>query len=169
MKRMLSLLLLLGLPACQTPPEGVANKVLADFGLKERPEGYVSASDEVFKRLDNVGKAELKRMNLTHRHGEVKQETQDLKTRFFKEVKTYEKYYPLDANATAGTAGSSRGFTAYIEYSYRVFQSPRFETRAEAEASSASDPTDQQGREVYSYKFGPTGNWDGAKGEPAGK
>jgi hypothetical protein len=164
-KRMLSLVLLLGLSACQTPEGGVANKVLSDFGLKERPEGYVSASDAVFERLDTVGKTELKRMNLQHRHGEVKTETEGLRTKFYKEVKVYEKYYPLDARATPGTTGASRGFTGSVDYSYKMFQSERFNTRVEAEAASANTPTEQAGRETYSYKFGPTGAWDGDKGE----
>ena len=60
------------LAACQSTPDEVVDKVLQDFGLRERPEGYVSGADRVLERLSNVGAAEMKRMNLDGQHGDVK-------------------------------------------------------------------------------------------------
>ena len=58
---------------CATDSQtGVIDKVLGDFGLKERPEGYVSGSDRVFASLGDVARAELKRFNRENRHGEIK-------------------------------------------------------------------------------------------------
>jgi hypothetical protein len=56
------------------------------------------------------------------------------------------------------------GFYGYIEYSYRVMQSPRQESRAEAAAEPADIFTGEEGREVYRYYFRPGGTWDGNEG-----
>ena len=59
--------------SCQTDSGvSVTDKVLSDFGLRERPEGYVTGSDRVFEELDKVGASEMKRLNGLERHGEVK-------------------------------------------------------------------------------------------------
>jgi hypothetical protein len=56
------------LSSCQTDSEGgVVNKVLSDFGLREKPEGYVSETDKVFQRLGEIGATELQRLNLENR------------------------------------------------------------------------------------------------------
>lgn len=157
------------LAGCQHSPGEVADKVLQDFGLKARPEGYVPASDKVFQKLGAVGETELKRMNADGRHGEIKFQEQGVSGQYFKEVKVYEKAYPLDARTNTG--GSSRAlgpaYTGYIEYSYQYFQSARKPTRVEAEAESANIPTGVTGRETYRYNFSGAGVWDGVKGEKA--
>ncbi len=154
----------LGVSACQTEG-GVANKVLSDFGLRERPEGYVSGTDLVYQNLGAVGDAEIKRLNLRERHGEIKFQQDGLRGKYYKEVKVYENFYPLDASpANRSGQGSAQSYYGYIEYAYRVYQSKRFSSRSEAETGSATIPTDKEGREVYRYNFTSGGNWDGGKG-----
>lgn len=158
--------LCLAMLGCETGPGGVADKVLSDFGLRERPEGYVSGGDRVFQRLNTVAAAEMKRMNMESRHGEVKfQDDAGFGGKFYKEVKQYEDSHPLDAQPVSRAAEGERGFVGYIEYRYRMYQSERRDTRAEAEALSASIPTDKSGSEMYRYRFNSGGNWDGQEGE----
>ena len=165
MKRFLVLITALALMSCQSPPEGVANKVMADFGLRDRPEGYVSGSDQVYTRLQEVGATELKRLNMRNRHGEIKYEGEGLQGQFYKEVKVYEDFHPLDVRSFAGTMGRERGYYGFIQYSYRMYQSSRKTTRVEAQAETASIPVGDVDRETYRYTFGPTGNWNGGEGE----
>jgi len=165
-KRLLLLATCLILGACNTPPGGVGNKVLADFGLRDRPEGYVSGADQVMERLEDVGATEIRRLNLRERHGQVKAEQDGLQMRFYKEVKVYEDARPTDARAvTSGPAGRDRGYSGFVEYTYQMYQSPRHPTRVEAEAASATIPSGDSGREVYRYRFSSGGTWDGAQGE----
>ncbi len=71
--------------SCQTGPEGgVVNKVLTDFGLREKPEGYVSETDKVFQRLGEIGATELQRLNHENRHGEVKFEQKGARGEYYK-------------------------------------------------------------------------------------
>lgn len=160
-------LALLGLvmAGCASSPGSVADKVLADFGLKERPEGYVSGGDRVFDRLATVGATEMKRLNMENRHGEVKFQDAGFGGKFFKEVKKYEDANALDAQPMSRAAAGERGFVGYVEYRYRMYQSERRDTRAEAEALTADIPTDESGSEVYRYRFNSGGIWDGQKGE----
>jgi len=152
--------------SCQGTPGEVVDKVLVDFGVREKPEDYVSGSDRVFEGLNVVAKAEMKRMNQEARRGEVKfQEEKGLRGKYYKEVKRYEDFHPQDARPAVRTAGNGHGYVGYIEYSYRIYQSARKNTRAEAAAEPAGIPTDQVGRETYRYRFAPGGVWDGAKGE----
>ncbi len=160
------LALVTGATGCQTPPEGVTNKVLADFGLRDRPEGYVSGSDQVFERLDEVGQTEIRRLNLENRNGTIEFIEEGLRGHFYKQVKVYEEFTPVDARAiTTRGPSDSRSYQGYIEYRYRMYQSPYTSNRTEAQAASATIPTETEGREVYRYKFGLGGVWDGAKGE----
>jgi len=169
-KKLFLVLLALGLAACQRGPDEVFDKVLVDFGLREKPEGYVSGADTVVDRLQAVGDTEMKRMNQEARHGEIKFQEDGLRGLYYKEVKVYERCYPLDAQpVSASSQTDSRGYVGYIEYAYRVYQSPRKSNRAEATAESATISTDEQGRETYRYNFGPGGVWDGGKGERARK
>jgi len=141
-------------------------KVKYDFGIGEKPEGYVTGAELVMSNLSKVGDTEMKRMNMASRHGEIKfQDEGGLKGKFYKEVKVYDACYPLDARAVTKAAEGDRGYVGLIEYSYRVYQSERFSTRAEAEAASASIPTDISGRETFRYRFSASGVWDGAPGE----
>jgi hypothetical protein len=142
------------------------DKVLIDWGIRAKPEGYVTASDKVFKRLPAVGQAELKRLNIENRRGEVKfQDEGGLQGKYYKEVKIYERFHPLEATVLPKGPEGSRGFVGYIEYSCRIYQGTRKATRAEVVAEDASIATDVTSREVYRYKFGPTGTWDSGKGE----
>lgn len=162
-----SILLLFVGAACQRTPGEVANKVLSDFGIKERPEGYEAPSDKVFERLNGVAETEMQRMNYEGRDGEIQFEQDGLRGSFFKQIKEYVDAHPLDARAdTAGTQRDS-GYTGYIEYSYRVLQGKRKPTRAEAAAEAADIPTGETGRETYRYHFNSGGAWDGRKGERA--
>jgi hypothetical protein len=166
---LISGLLCVVLCACQTPEGGVMNKVLTDWGIKSQPEGHVSESDQVFKQLATVGPAEMKRMNDEMQHGQVKfQKESDLKGKYYKEVKVYESFYPVEAKSLARNGGGAdAGFEGYIEYSFRMYQSMRKSDAVEAEAETASIPTDTVGRDLYRYHFKIGGEWDGGKGEKA--
>ena len=150
---------------------GVVNKVLTDFGLKQKPEGYTTEADKIFGRLNDVGVAEMKRLNLAEQHGVVKfQSDGELKGKYYKEVKTYESFYPTDVQPTSRSADvNDRGYSAHIEYAYRIFQSPRKGSSAEAQAETADIPTDTIGRETFRYSFGASGEWNGGKGEKTRK
>lgn len=151
---------------CQRGPSEVANKVLADFGLREQPEGTVTGSDKIMDRLADVGVTEMKRMNLKGREGEVKfQEDDGLDGKYYKEVKVYESAHAADANSVSNPAQSDRGYVGYIDYSYRIYQSERRSTKVEAAALDADIPTDIRGRETYRYNFSSGGSWQGGEGE----
>jgi hypothetical protein len=146
----------------------VAEKLKYDFGIGEKPEGYVTATDNVLDRLDDVGKTEMKRMNSGSRHGEINfQENDELKGMFYKETRRYESYLVLDARSVSRTSQKGRGYVGFVEYTYQVYQGERRSTRAEAAAQPASIRTDERGRETLRYNFGPSGAWDGASGETA--
>ena len=163
-------LLCLTLAGCARSPGEVTDKVLQDFGLRARPEGYVSGADRVFERLSNVGKGEMKRMNIEGRHGKVMFEADGgLRGQYYKEVKIYENYYPLDARSAPRTSAGERGYIGFIEYSYRMYQSARKSNRTEAAAERASIPVDERGRESYRYKFNAGGYWNGGDGERSKK
>jgi hypothetical protein len=158
------------LVSCATPEGGVANKVMVDFGLRQKPEGYVSETDKVFASLNGVGATEMKRMNLERQHGAVKfQQQGELKGKYYKEVKVYETFYPTDAQAISRSSEGERGFHGYIEYAYRMYQSLRKDSSTEAQAAAADISTDATGRETYRYTFGASGEWNGGKGEKTRK
>lgn len=148
--------------------DGVLDTVLQDFGIRDRPDDYVSGSDLVFERLGDVGRSELARLNTGGRLGEIEYADDDPSAtgRFYKQVKVYEKFYPLEAqSASRNSAGERGGYVGYIEFSYRIYKSSRANNRTEAAAKIASIPTDERARETYRYRFGRGGDWDGAKGE----
>ena len=147
----------------------VMQKVKYDFGIGEKPEGYVSASDRVWERLEKVGETEMTRMNVEGRHGEVKFDEEDsLHGKYYKECKVYEKSYPLDVQPVSRGSTGERGFVGLVEYSYRVYQSARVSSRTEAGAEAANVATDVTGKETFRYNFAANGVWDGAEGERAG-
>ncbi len=167
-KAVVAVLACIALASCQTPEGGVMNKVLTDWGIKERPEGYVSESDQVFQRLGAVGATEMKRMNTEMQHGQVKfQKESDLKGKYYKEVKVYESFYPVESKALSRAADSEAGYEGFIEYAFRIYQSVRKSDAVAAEAETASIPTDTVGRDLFRYHFKASGDWDGAKGEKA--
>ena len=90
-----------------------------------------------------------------------------MRGRYYKEVKVYESYFPLDAEAVNTGSQTERGYQGYIEYRYRIYQSARKPTRAEAMAATADIPTDEEGRETYRYRFNSSGVWTGGEGEPS--
>lgn len=154
------------LSGCTSTPGEIAEKVAYDFGMGEKPEGYVSGADRVMESLTQVAENEMKRMNLAQRHGEVRfQDEGGLRGSYFKEVKTYESFYPLDARAVSKSVDGDRGFVGYIEYTYRVYQSERKSNRTEAAAASANIATPNTGRETFRYRFSSGGAWDGRPGE----
>mgnify|MGYP001157748076 CR=1 FL=1 len=163
-KGMLAAAICLMLCACQTPEEGsVVNKVLSDFGLREKPEGYVSGADKAFPTLNTIAPDEMARLNLEERQGTIEfQEESSLKGKFYKRVKVYEDYYPLEVTHAGG---QDRGFTGYIDYKYRIYESERKDTRVEAANEVATIPTDETGRETYRYSLSHSGDWNGEKGE----
>jgi len=165
-KKAAAFLVLLLAVACQHGPDTVVDTVLMDFGLKERPEGYVSAADKVMEQLRGIGETEMRRMNQEGRLGEVKfQESGAGKGGYYKEVKVYEKHRPLDAKVVSGSATDGRGFTGYIEYTYTIYQSPRYPTRIEAQAATANARTDITGSEIYLYRFTSADMWDRNRGD----
>lgn len=143
------------------------DKVLQDFGIKDRPEDYVSGADRVMATMQDVGKVEIDRMNTAQRRGEVLfDNTDSLKGRYFRRVREYESFHPLDANAATRTQQNQPvSFVGYIEYDYQVYESTRADTRAEASTLPADIPTGRRGRETYRYKFDAVGNWNGGRGE----
>lgn len=144
---------------------GVMDKVLTDFGIREPGEDYVAPSDRVFDRLDGVGAQELRRLNSENRQGTVHfQEDTPLTGKYYREVKVYERYTPLDAQRVSRGRGQAE-YVCYIQYNYTVYQSDRFNTRTEAEAAPADINTGERGTEVYRYNVGPTGVWQGRRGE----
>ncbi len=166
MNKWLCLVCLLGclcVAGCKTEGGGIGQKVLADFGLAEHPEGYVSGSDRVYQQLDTVGQTEMKRMNAESREGQVKFEQDGLRGRYFKEIKVYEAARPVDVKAS--TASADRGFVGFIEYEYRMYRGEAKSTRAEASAQTADVSTDTTGKETMRYNFNTSGSWDGGKGE----
>jgi hypothetical protein len=164
-KKIAVAVMLLVFAGCQRTPGEVTNKVLTDFGLRDRPEGYVSESDKVFQKLGEVGAVELKRMNENQGKGEVKFQQDGLRGMYYKEIKVYENFSPVDASAATRTDKDSTTYCGYIEYGYRIHQSERVPTRTEALAQAATIPTDTEGREVYRYTFDSSGAWDGSKGQ----
>ncbi len=159
------LILLFSLDSCQTPEGGVVNKVLSDFGLREKPEGYVSETDKVFQKLSEIGNTEIKRLNLENRQGEVKFEQKGPRGEYYKEVKIYEQFYPLDVKPVSHSGETGQSYVATIQYSYKVYRSAPKTTRVEAENANADIPTDIQGREIYRYTLGPGGVWNGERGQ----
>ncbi len=146
---------------------GVVDKVMQDFGLRERPEGYVSGEDNAYAQLPGIGRTEIQRLNNENRHGEVKfEEGDDGFGKFYKEVKVYEDFHPLDARASGrGPTNEQGGYVGIIEYSYRIHQSLRKNTRAEASAEPASVVTDFTDRETLRYRLDRSGAWGGSPGE----
>ncbi|MCK5863404.1 MAG: hypothetical protein KAH38_13020 [Candidatus Hydrogenedentes bacterium] len=165
MKWMLLVCACLTLTACQSGSGSVTEKVLADFGLGERPEGYVSGSDRVFEEMDSVGAVEIKRLNSLGRHGEILFDGKGVRGKYYKQVKVYETYYPLDVQSVSGGGTRSRGFSGLIQYKYRLFKGLPKGTKAAAAAESASIAGDIKGKEVYRYNFSTGGVWDGGSGE----
>ena len=152
--------------SCHRTPGEVMDKVLGDFGLRERPEGYVSGSDKVVANLTAVGESEIKRLNLAEQHGTVKfQKEGGLQGKYYKEVKVYENFFPIDAQPVGRTAAYEGGYYGYIDYEYRIYQSERKSTGSEASSENASIATDETGRETYRYSFGTGGAWNGVKGD----
>lgn len=159
------LVLCLFLSGCQTGGGSVADKVLADFGLKEHPEGHVSRTDMAFEQLDLVGTTEMKRMNHAGRHGEIKFEGDGRRGNYYKQVKVYYAYQALDAKVATDAGSRNRGFTGTVQYRYRIYESERRPTQAEAATLTADRETSEEGREIYRYNFSSGGVWDGAAGE----
>ena len=165
-KALLVALICMALVSCHTPEGGVVNKVLTDWGIRKPPEGQVSETDQIFPRLGAVGATEMKRMNTDMQKGQVKfQKESDLKGKYYKEVKVYESYYPVEVKAISRAGENESGYEGYIEYAFRMYQSMRRGAAVEAEAESASIPTDTAGRDLYRYHFRASGEWDGAKGD----
>jgi hypothetical protein len=152
---------------CASSPGEVTEKVLVDFGIRDKPDDYVTGSDMVYDKLDAVGASEMKRLNAVGRHGEVKYEQRegDLTGKWYKEVKVYENYYPNDANIINRSSRGERGYVGYIDYSFRQYQSARTSTKVEAENATADISTNTTGREKYRYNFSVGGSWTGEKGE----
>lgn len=160
-------ILALLLCSCQGGRQGnVLDNVLGDFGLKERPEGYVSGADKVMQNLEGVGRSEMRRMNIANRQGEILYQTNsEGEGRYYKKVKVYGNYYAQRARAVTRSNDDDRGYVGFIEYSYRVYESARKRNRTMAAAEEASIATDKTGRETYRYNFSSSGNWRGGKGE----
>jgi hypothetical protein len=147
---------------------GVMEKVKYDFGIGEKPEGYVSGTDRIMERLEDVAKAEMRRMNSSGRHGEVQfREENELEGSFYKETKVYESYLVLDARSLSRSSQSDRGYVGFIEYTYEIYQGEHRPTRVEAAAQPASIKSGRRGREVLRYNFSASGTWDGSAGEPS--
>lgn len=158
---------LLALAGCSSPPGGVGNKVLTDFGIRQKAEGTVTGTDVVYQKLPEVGRAELDRLNAIERRGTIKFKQDGLHGVYVKRIKRYENAYPVDAVPVSTNSQSTglTGYNAYVEYSYRIFESAPKPTSTEAQAADADVPTEEQGREQYRYTFTPSGSWDGGKGQ----
>lgn len=162
----LGLVVLLAGCASSGGDQGVMDKVLTDFGIREPGEGYETGSDQVFENLKSVGEQELKRLNASARHGEIKFQEEGIRGMFYKEIKVYTASYPLDASAISRNTRGERGYHGYIGYDYEMRQGVRRATRAEAAAEQATVSVGGGGRDTFRYTFGPGGTWNGADGEP---
>ena len=151
--------------ACRTEAGGPVQTVLTDFGLRPKPEGYTTISDRVYQELDKIGEAELKRLNQAGRLGTVAFQQDGVRGVFYKQVKVYESFHPVDVRPTSTRTNDPVSFLGYIQYHYRMYRSPGFATRAEAQAATADLPTDEEGIETYRYSFNSGGTWTGAAGE----
>ena len=152
---------------CQRTPAEVGNKVLSDFGLRERTEERTTTADRVFDRLDQVGQAELDRLNAQHRHGETEYEEEGpLRGHYYKQRREYVDYRPVDVTSSGGTGAREQGYTGLIDYTYELYRSEPQQTRVEAQAASANIPTGVTERETLRYHFNSSGSWDGRGGEP---
>lgn len=169
MKRLLGLAVLCVAGAAGCGGGGVAQKVKYDFGIGEKPEGYVSTTEKIMENLPEVGAVEIQRLNAEQRQGEIKFfEEDEFRGKFYKTAKIYERAVPVEATAAPRTASErdTRVFYGYIDYIYRVYQGPRRDTRAEAEADRPTIATQESGRDMYRYRFGLSGEWNGGRGEP---
>lgn len=145
----------------------VSQTVMQDFGLQDRPDDYVSGEERVLVNMRSVGERELKRLNTEHRRGEiVYEEGENFQGQYFKQVKVYEKAYPISASPEGRRANRTvSGYSGTIEYSYQYFEGRRESNRTNAEATDAVIPTGRGGRDRYRYHFTTSGNWDGNEGE----
>ena len=159
---------LLALSAMAAACAGAGSKVMQDFGLQERPEGYVSGAERVMQKLPDVAKTEMTRLNAAARTGEVLYEKTDaLSGAYYKKARVYEEFRPLDANITnRSSSRQETSYVGYIEYVYQIHESPRRPSRIEAMAENANIPTGERGSETFRYQFTSGGNWNGARGEP---
>ena len=168
MKNLIMAALCIAMAGCASTPGSVMEKVQYDFGLGEKPEGYVTGADRVMQALPKVAESEMKRLNTAQRHGSVKfQEEGTLRGQYYKEAKVYERYFVLDARATPRGSQDEIAFNGYVDYAYRIYESERKNTRSEAEAASANISTDVTGRDSFTYDFSGGGVWNGRPGEPA--
>jgi ASC-1-like (ASCH) protein len=152
--------------SCGTTGSEVVQKVKYDFGVGEKPEGYVSGAEKVEARLNDVGKTEMKRMNAAGRQGDVVfSEEGPLRGKYYKKVKMYESFRPLEARPISHGGQGEHGFVGLIQYTFRIYEGERKNNRTEAAAASANLRTDVTGRETYRHRFGSGGGWDGAPGE----
>jgi len=164
---LVAMLLVTLFAGCSSAPGGVGNKVLTDFGIREKQEGYTTGTDTVYQRLPEVGNSEVDRLNVAERRGTIKFKQDGLRGVYVKRAKRYESSHPVDAAPISmnSQTTSLTGYYGYIEFSYRYFESAPKPTSTEAQDADADIPTDEQGREQYRYSFGPSGTWDGGKGQ----
>ena len=161
---MLLVTLLLG---CSSAPGGVGNKVLTDFGIRDKQEGYVTGTDTVYQRLPEVGNSEIDRLNTAERRGTIKFKQDGLRGVYVKRSKRYETSHPVDAAPISMNSQTTAltGYYGYVEFSFRYFESAPKPTSTEAQDADADIPTEEQGRETYRYSFTSSGTWDGGKGQ----
>ncbi|MFP4190845.1 MAG: hypothetical protein ACLFU6_02120 [Candidatus Hydrogenedentota bacterium] len=152
---------------CQRTPAEVGNKVLSDFGMRERAEERSSAADRVFDRLDHVGQIELDRLNTQHRHGEIAYEEEGpLRGHYYKQRREYVDYRPVNVTPRGGSGAREKGDAGYIDYTYELYRSEPQNSRVEAQAATANMPTGATEKETLRYFFDSNGSWDGDPGEP---
>lgn len=163
------LALAVSVSCCSSPPGGVTNKVMTDFGFRAQPEGHVSATDKVYARLSEVGEVELKRLNRDAQKGEIKYQEKAYRGLYHKEVKVYDRFTPLDARALSRSSRGAGGYSGFIEYVYVLYRSPGKSSRTEAQAALANIPTDTRGRETLRYRFSQGGQWNGRAGDRSTK
>jgi len=153
----------------------VTNQMLADFGL--RPQPVIEKPDiegEIRAKLASIGKTELDRLNGNPANVEVKFETMPGSSiglgQFYKTVKVYENAYPLDVTRKRAPQVQQSetlrklGYTARIEYRYRIYRGKPSPSRDDARDSVADIKTDEAGREILIYHFDETGAWDAEHG-----
>ena len=155
--------------------ERAFNQVLTDFGLRPRPE--VEKPDmegDIMSRLARITEKELARFNGSPVNTEIRFEKIPENPlglgQFYKAVKVYEKAYPLDVTRKRAPqvqhaqALRKLGYSARVEYRYRIYRGKAFPSRDEARDSEADTRTDEGGREIYGYHFDEGGVWDGEPG-----
>ena len=167
--------LLLGLfllSSCATGSMG--DQVLKDFRIRTPDPDTESIAIEksIRNKLRRIGEEEMVRMNESE--DEVAIEFEKLEGdafgggKFYKARPVYEKVYVDEVRRNKKARGTmrkqTRGYEAIVEFTYRIYQSSRFDRADDAREAKADLPSDETDRKFFHYDFTLDGSWDGKPG-----